>query len=82
MQRFGDLPNDPAVIANQYLVDHQHRYYGPIKALNHPVRLSESPASIRCDAPELGEHSAGVLKERLGLNDDEIADLVAAGGVA
>ena len=53
-----------------------------MKTLSHPAQLSETPASIRRDAPDLGEHSAEILKERLGLSDDQIADLVAAEVVA
>ena len=82
IQRMGDLPNDPAVIANDYLIDHEHRHYGMVKTLSHPATLSATPASIRRDAPNLGEHSAEVLKERLGLSDDQIADLVAEEVVA
>ena len=82
IQRIGDLPNDPAVLANEYLVDHEHRHYGTVKTLSHPAQLSETPASIRLDAPDLGEHSAEILKERLGFSDDQIADLVAAEVVA
>ena len=79
VQRIKDLPTDPAVVANTYLVDYDHRYYGKIKMLNHPAHLSRTPATIRCDAPELGEHTAVVLKERLGYSDDQIANLVAEG---
>jgi crotonobetainyl-CoA:carnitine CoA-transferase CaiB-like acyl-CoA transferase len=38
-------------------------------------RMSESPAHIRLPAPALGEHNAYVLRELLGLSDDEIAAL-------
>lgn len=40
-------------------------------------RLSESPAHIRLPAPTLGEHNVYVLRELLGLSDDEIAALSA-----
>jgi crotonobetainyl-CoA:carnitine CoA-transferase CaiB-like acyl-CoA transferase len=38
-------------------------------------RLSESPAHIRLPAPALGEHNLYVLRELLGMSDDEIATL-------
>ena len=76
VQQIGDLPNDPAVIANEYLVNHDHRHYGPTPTLTHPVMLHGQPATIRRDAPDLGEHSAEVLQERLGLSDEDLADAV------
>ena len=82
IQHIGDLPSDPAVIANDYLVDRDHKHFGKIKMLSHPVNLTETPASIYCDAPDLGEHSAEVLKDRLGYDDEQIAELVIDGVVA
>ena len=79
VQQIGDLVNDPAVIANEYLVEHDHRIYGPTPTLTHPVNLLNQPATIRRDAPELGEHSAEVLRERLGLSDEALSDLSAEG---
>ena len=75
VQQIGDLPADPAVIANEYLANHHHRHYGPTPTLTHPVMLHGQPASLRRDAPDLGEHSVEVLQERLGLSDGELAEL-------
>jgi crotonobetainyl-CoA:carnitine CoA-transferase CaiB-like acyl-CoA transferase len=44
-----------------------------------PVRMSDTPGSVRTPAPLLGEHTEQVLRERLGINDDEIARLRANG---
>ena len=82
VQKLSDLPSDPAVVANDYLVNHDHRHYGPVPTLTHPVLLHEQPASIRRDAPDLGEHSIEVLRERLGLSESEAASLVADGVIA
>jgi crotonobetainyl-CoA:carnitine CoA-transferase CaiB-like acyl-CoA transferase len=38
-------------------------------------KLSETPGSIEFVAPALGEHTDAVLRERLGMSDDEIAAL-------
>jgi crotonobetainyl-CoA:carnitine CoA-transferase CaiB-like acyl-CoA transferase len=39
-----------------------------------PVKFSATPASVRSDAPRLGEHTEDVLREA-GLDRDEIAEL-------
>jgi crotonobetainyl-CoA:carnitine CoA-transferase CaiB-like acyl-CoA transferase len=82
VQRIGDLPTDPAVIANDYLTNVPHPRYGNVSMLRHPVNLSATPASVRRVAPDLGQHTTEVLKERLGKTDDEIADLVVTGAIA
>jgi crotonobetainyl-CoA:carnitine CoA-transferase CaiB-like acyl-CoA transferase len=38
-------------------------------------RLSETPGSIRSLGPKLGEHTDEILRELLGLNDAQIAEL-------
>jgi crotonobetainyl-CoA:carnitine CoA-transferase CaiB-like acyl-CoA transferase len=50
-----------------------HPLPGPV------VRLTDTPAVIERPAPRYGEHTAELLRERLGLDDDEIAGLRAAG---
>jgi len=50
-----------------------HAYPGPV------VRLSRTPGVIERPAPLYGEHTAEVLRERLGLTDDDIAALHRAG---
>jgi crotonobetainyl-CoA:carnitine CoA-transferase CaiB-like acyl-CoA transferase len=50
-----------------------HPYAGPV------VRLSETPAVIDRPAPLYGQHTADVLKARLGLTDEDLAELHAAG---
>jgi crotonobetainyl-CoA:carnitine CoA-transferase CaiB-like acyl-CoA transferase len=45
------------------------------------VRMSETPGAVRKPAPLLGEHTAEVLRERLGLDDAEIDRLRDAGAI-
>jgi crotonobetainyl-CoA:carnitine CoA-transferase CaiB-like acyl-CoA transferase len=43
------------------------------------VRLSETPGGVLRPAPLLGEHTAEVLTELLGMSPSELDELVAAG---
>lgn len=44
--------------------------------------MSESPAVTRTDAPKFGEHTGDVLKELLGMQDADIAELEVEGIIA
>ncbi len=45
-------------------------------------KLSRTPGAVRTVGPELGEHTDAILGELLGLDDDTITELRAAGVVA
>ena len=70
-----DLPDDPQVLANDYVVDFDHPQHGTIQVVGLPVRLSETPGSIRDPAPELGQHTEEVLLDILGYDWDHITKL-------
>jgi crotonobetainyl-CoA:carnitine CoA-transferase CaiB-like acyl-CoA transferase len=46
-----------------------------------PIGFSETPAPARGRWPLLGEHTRRVLTERLGMGEEEITELEAAGVV-
>ena len=70
----------PQVAAREAIVETTHPVAGTVKMTAPPVRLSETPGSVRSPAPLLGEHTEQVLRERLGLGDEEIARLRADRG--
>jgi succinate--hydroxymethylglutarate CoA-transferase len=49
--------------------------------VNTPVKYSESKPSIRSVPPMLGQHTDEVLREVLGMNESEIAQLKSDGAV-
>ena len=63
VQRLSELEDDPQVVANEYITQLDHPVLGPVKLAAHPIRYSETPATIRTVAPELGEHTEEVLLE-------------------
>ena len=70
-----DLPDDPQIQANGYVVDFEHPTFGTTQYVGIPVGLSETPGSVREPAPELGQHTEIVLNGLLGYDWEEIAGL-------
>ena len=75
LQTIRDLPEDPQVIANQYLVDVEHDTLGEIKVRGLPVALSKTPGTVRPVAPEFGQHTEEVLIDVAGYTWEDIAEL-------
>ncbi len=67
------------VKARGSLVEIDHPRVGKLRVVGVPVRLSATPGAIRSPSPALGEHTAAVLHELLGLGDPEIDALRSAG---
>src|SRR5262249_7491506 len=65
----------PQVQSRGALVESTHPVAGAVTMVGPPVRLSATPRAVRRPAPPLGEHTAAVLRERLGMSDAEIARL-------
>ena len=47
----------------------------PVRLIGSPIKMSESPVSYRRPPPTLGQHTAEVLRELLGLMPDQIDGL-------
>jgi len=58
---YSDLPDDPQVRANNYIVDVPHGNEPPMRMVATPVQLSKTPVELRSAAPELGQHTEEVL---------------------
>jgi crotonobetainyl-CoA:carnitine CoA-transferase CaiB-like acyl-CoA transferase len=71
----------PQVAARASLVGCVHPVAGTIQTVAPPVRMSETPGSVRMPAPLLGEHTDEVLRGRLALKDEEIARLKQIGAI-
>ncbi|OFV87055.1 MAG: hypothetical protein A3J75_02680, partial [Acidobacteria bacterium RBG_16_68_9] len=70
-----ELPDDPQVTANDYVVDFDHPRFGRTQVVGLPVRLKETPGSIRLPAPEFGQHTEEILMGILGYSWEQVAEL-------
>ena len=66
---------DPQVLARHMVVETPHRRLGRIKTVANPAKYSATPPSYEKGPPTLGEDTATVLSERLGLTPEAIERL-------
>lgn len=75
IQDLFDLRTDPQVLANMYMIEADHEVLGKVKVRGSPVEMSKTPAKIKVEAPELGQHTEEILTETLGYTWEEVARL-------
>ena len=76
-----EMVKDPQVQARDMVVELRHPTLGTITEFGVPIKLSETPGSVRLAAPASGEHTDEVLRG-LGLSAEEIRGLRASRVVA
>ncbi len=78
---FGEVPDDPAVQANDVIVEFDHPQHGRMKTVNSPMSAGDAPKVAPSAAPALGQHTRDVLRS-LGYSDRDIGVLSENGVVA
>lgn len=66
---------DEQVKARDMIVEVEHPVAGSLKMPGIPIKMSATPGAVLTPAPMLGEHSNEILKELVGLSDDQIEKL-------
>ena len=66
---------DPQLSAREMIATVNHATLGALQLLGVPVKLSETPGSVRTAPPTLGQHTEAILRDDLGLSAAHIAAL-------
>lgn len=70
----GEITDHPIMEQNKFIIEVQSEKLGKIRRPNLDICLSNTPAEIYSDAPELGSNTEKILSE-IGLNMDYITNL-------
>ena len=73
--RAPEMLEDMHFKARKAIVEVMHPKFGKLKMQNVAPKLSATPGGVRTPAPELGQHTAEVLKGILGMDDNRFKDL-------
>ena len=79
INRLDQVFADPQVNARRMHIELAHPLAGKVPQVASPIRLSSTALAFERPPPLLGEHTAEVLRDRLALPADAIADLAARG---
>lgn len=73
-----EMHDDPQARARDMIVEVDHPKAGKVKTLGHPVKFSDTPASVVRAAPRLGQHTREIL-DKMGYESAEIEALLTHG---
>ena len=71
---------DPQTVHREMVATVPHATLGQVKVTGVPVKLSETPGSVRTGPPTLGQHTAAILDE-LGYDHEAVRALADSGAV-
>ncbi|HEX5445896.1 MAG TPA: CoA transferase, partial [Pirellulales bacterium] len=60
VRQFDEVFSDPQILAREMIVTTEHPVTGRFCTLGVPVKLSQTPGSVRRPAPRLGEHTESI----------------------
>ncbi|MDP6357036.1 MAG: CaiB/BaiF CoA-transferase family protein [Planctomycetota bacterium] len=79
IQNVEQVIQHPQIQAREMVTEVPHPVAGPTLMPASPIKLSDTPTRVDKPAPELGEHNQMVLRELLGMSEEEIAALAERG---
>jgi crotonobetainyl-CoA:carnitine CoA-transferase CaiB-like acyl-CoA transferase len=81
VREVGEVLQDEHLLARNMIEVVEHAVAGAVNVLGVPIKLSDTPGSVRTAPPALGQHTELILRGELGLSEAEIAELRSSGAV-
>ena len=81
VQRSSDLLSDPQLAHRDFFRRFDHPEMGNVPYSGHQFRIRGYDSGPRSPAPVLGQHNDHVLRDLLGMSDEDIAEAVIAGAL-
>jgi CoA:oxalate CoA-transferase len=82
VQDIGEVARDPQVNERDMFVELDHPVLGPVRFTGNAMKLSRTPSGPTRVPPDLGEHSVELLRQMLGLDEMQTAELMSEGVIA
>ena len=76
-----EVLTDEQLLAREMVHALQHSSAGPVQLLGVPVKMSDTPGTVRCAPPTLGEHTEKILIGDLGLTPSQVKTMAVDGVV-
>jgi crotonobetainyl-CoA:carnitine CoA-transferase CaiB-like acyl-CoA transferase len=77
----GEVLADPHLDVREMIQTVEHAVAGTVRVTGVPIKLSDTPGSVRTPPPLLGEHTREILTRDAGLSPAVVDELVASGVV-
>ncbi|HEV3486675.1 MAG TPA: CoA transferase, partial [Vicinamibacterales bacterium] len=75
VRSIGEVLADEHLEARSMIEVVEHASAGALRVLGVPIKLSDTPGSVRTAPPALGQHTEQILRGDVGLSDAEVATL-------
>ncbi|MEJ2123032.1 MAG: CoA transferase, partial [Alphaproteobacteria bacterium] len=75
IQSVKEVCEHPQTLAREMVVGLQHSKAGAIRVTGVPIKLSDTPGAVDRPPPVLGEHTAEILREWLGMSEAQVDTL-------
>jgi crotonobetainyl-CoA:carnitine CoA-transferase CaiB-like acyl-CoA transferase len=76
-----EVLQDPHLEARGMIQELEHAVAGMVRVMGVPIKLSDTPGAVRTAPPSLGQHTAAILTNDVGLDEAAIDELRSTGVV-